>query len=299
MARALGLPASASNREAVRLLISDDGGSPDGLDSALARLAGDGAAILVAGMDAAGARRAARYADDAGIPVIVLFPVTSTDATDFAFQVGTDPADGVAALRTALADKGPLVEVGPGGVSCFTAASLAGMPRFPVQTWKRDRVASLVLAGDGGCTKDALREAHAIGLKPNVGLGLESAALYPELASSRPTWVVAAGSFPLGAGLAAQADMSRWASERHRAPSWWAALGHDAAALGAVALGDFALERVDEARAVADLHRAAKKKLARVEAELWTTHARGFDGGRKLQRELGVVGSVKGSSGSP
>ncbi len=295
MARALGLPSSAAEPGAVRLLTSDDGGDPDGLDSALARLAGDGAAILVAGMDAAGAKRAARYAEDAGIPVIVLYPVTPAGSNGFAFQVGADPDASASALRAALSAKGPMVEVGPGGVSCSSRASLAGMPRFPVQAWKRDRVASLLFGGDVGCTKDALREARAIGLQPNVGLGLESAVLYPELASSRPTWAVALGSFPLGARADAPQDMSSWAAERHRAPSWWAALGHDAAALGAVALGDFALERVDEARAVAELHRAARKQLAVVDAKLWTTQARGFGGGRKLPREVGVVASAKGA----
>lgn len=306
MARALGLPQSASNPEAVRLLTSDDGGSMDGIPSALARLAGDGAAILVAGLDSEGAERAARYADDAQIPVIVLAPPSTSAAKGdgFAFRIGAGTEDVMTLLRSALVGQGPVAQIGGGSsdaASCAATAALAGTARFPVQVWRKEHVASLVFAGDPGCTKDALREARAIGLTPNVGLGLESAHLYPDLASERPTWVAACGSFPLGAHpdsapTSPTAEMSKWASERHRAPSWWAALGHDAAALGGVALADFALERVDEASAVAELHKAARAKLAGVTASLWTTTSRGFGGDRRLPRSITVVAG--GAAGS-
>jgi hypothetical protein len=87
--------------------------------------------------------------------------------------------------------------------------------------------------------------------------------------------------------------MKRWRERTGRAPSWDAALGHDAALLASAAIADFALERVDDARAVSELHRRAQKNLATVRAALWTTEKKGFEGRRRLERKLTIASLSK------
>ena len=57
---------------------------------------------------------------------------------------------------------------------------------------------------------------------------------------------------------------------------WYEALGHDAALLAKGALEGFPDGRVDEERAVHELHARAQRALASVQAPLWTSEARGF-----------------------
>jgi branched-chain amino acid transport system substrate-binding protein len=87
LSRALGLPAPVSRPDVVRLLTRDDGA---GLEAALSGLAGDGAAILVAGVDAPSARAASAFAETAGIPVVVLHHLADVSTTGYTFVLGVD-----------------------------------------------------------------------------------------------------------------------------------------------------------------------------------------------------------------
>ena len=71
--------------------------------------------------------------------------------------------------------------------------------------------------------------------------------------------------------------------------TWFEALGHDAGRLAAKALAGVPLERIDDAAAVAGLHRRVRDSVAVVTADLWSTEHSGFEGHRELARTLRVV----------
>jgi hypothetical protein len=167
------------------------------------------------------------------------------------------------------------------------APASAGAARFPVQIWKRDRIDALLLLGDASCARDAVSELAGAGVRPVLGFGLECAELLTALPTQHARFAVGAGAFPMRDG--APEGMKRWRERTGRAPTWASALGHDAAMLASAAVADFALERVDDARAVSELHRRAQQNLARVKAALWTSERSGFEGGRRLARTLSVV----------
>jgi hypothetical protein len=92
-----------------------------------------------------------------------------------------------------------------------------------------------------------------------------------------------------------QAYVERWGE----APSWFEALGHDAASLATSVLADFPINRVDDKGAVVGLHWRARGKLLNSEAALWTTSARGFAGANVLARRIATVPPGNGGSELP
>jgi hypothetical protein len=82
-----------------------------------------------------------------------------------------------------------------------------------------------------------------------------------------------------------RAYAERWGGS----PSWFEALGHDAASIAATVLADFPLDRVDDKGAVVGLHWRARGHLLSAEAALWTTSARGFGGANVLPRRITAV----------
>jgi Periplasmic binding protein len=297
MSRALGLPGSAAAPGAVRLITRDDSGKSDGTERALAELAGDGATILVAGVDADGAERAARYAERESIPTIVLGGAPKGAAMHrFAFFLGADPKAALGVLSDAVKQRGATSPalVGPGGVPCDVTAAQAGQPRFPIEKWKRDRLDALELTGDRDCARDAIAELGQVRLHPLLAFGLESADLFGTLGGAQTQLAVSAGSFPVRSGDSEPASLQRWTRTAGSPPSWYAALGHDAGALGAAALANFPLRRADDKKVVAELHAEARRRLADARAELWTTAETGFAGAQSLPRRLQVLAAAGG-----
>jgi hypothetical protein len=281
-ARALGLPGSAGKPGSVALLAQDQGSSSDAVESALGALAGEGAAILIAGVDRSHAERAARYAEANAIPVILLSPV-ATRQSGFAFVLGSEPQAAEAELLDALRARrvSAPIKIGPGGVPCTPVNALAAEPRFPLHEWRSQPRLGLLLVGNADCARDALEEVGRAGLRPSVAFGLECAELATRFATKYSTVVAAAGEFPR-IGAASGEDASG-------APSWYEALGHDAALLAAAALRGFSAQGVDDARAVAALHARARDQLGRVRVELWSSEHAGFAGGQVLQRTFKAI----------
>lgn len=289
VARALGLPASAADGEAVQLFTSEDDGSAHGVPRALAELAGEGAAILIAGVDPTTAAAAAKYSANTGIPVLLLAHAPGGGGQERV--VGETPereAEALGAGARALTLDRP-VEVGSRGVACDVEPSAAGQPRFPVQTWKRDRIDGVLVSGNAACARDVARESQETGRRVTLGLGLEAGELFDQLEPAQPRFAVSAGAFPHRKGTPAPESLERLVARSGHAPSWFTTLGHDAALLAKVALAELPLSRVDDARAVTDLHRRAADGLGRASADLWSSDQRGFAGKRVLPRTLGTV----------
>ena len=297
MSRALGLPASATEPRAVRLLTRDDGGTLEGVQRALAELAGDGAAVLVAGVDDDSALRASSYAELTAIPVMILRrPDALGENLTSSFVVGASQTRVTTLLENELEARGAsrLVRVGPGGVPCSVSSAAAGRPRFPVDRWIRAGTDALVINGSAACARDVAAEARAGGLKARLAFGLDCAELVASARVGAGAIAASAGAFPYRGPVEAPADMKSWVEEHRFPPTWHEALGHDVALLATSALAGFPLERVDDPDAVADLHRRARESLSRARAELWSTERAGFAGSRTVGRRMTAVERTRG-----
>ena len=294
LTRTLGLPAAAAEPGAVRLLTRDDTEASGGMDRALAELAGDGAAVLVAGMDAAGARRASAFAETSGIPVMVMHHLALGAEAEYTFVLGIDFAETEAKLRKALRDGATeLVTAGPGGVSCDVRPSAAGRPRFPVFEWKRRGVGALLLSGDADCARDVIADLGQARLRPRLGFGLSCGELFATVETKLPRLGVAVGDYPVPESGDPPPSMVRWREATGAPPTWYHALGHDAALLASAALAEFPVQLVDDAREVAKLHRKARAALATASAALWSSRRAGFEGGQRLQRDPHIVSAAQ------
>lgn len=267
----------------VRLTTRDDGGDPEAMATTLAALAGDGASLLIAGVDPEGAERARRYAETGSIPVLLPSPPVGPVAADGAsFVVGIEADAVVSALREALSKAGvaePPVVVGPGGLACDVEGT-ARLAPLPFADWRRART-PLLLLGEGVCVREVFVAARAGGHQAPIGVGLEGAEGLVGLGRTGLTLVARAGRFPPLPAVDPTLSLYR-------------SLGHDAARLAAAALEASSVERFEGARDVTAAHRQVRERLAWAEAELQSTDARGFAGGRVLQRRI-VVAAIDGS----
>jgi hypothetical protein len=291
ISRALGLPRSSSNPEAVRLITGDDGESAD-TEQGLLALAGEGAAILVAGVDEASAGAAQRYAEAASIPVILLHaPKDPPRRGGFGFLLGAAVGQEDEILTTALSEQGLKagIRIGPGGLSCEDRPQAAGDPRFGAA--RGVEADSLLLLGDAACARDAIAELGQRRARPTLAFGLECAELFQQVDVPQRQLSASTGSFPWRAKTAPD-SMRRWKATSGAAPSWYEVLGRDAGQLAMTVLQSFPLDRVDDARAVTNLHDRAQDELARVSVELWSSERRGFLGARTLERKIVVIESA-------
>ena len=141
-------------------------GSSERTVSALAALASDGAAILIAGVDDEAARIAAGFAESARIPVLLLRPPREEAERKFGFVAGEDDENVARALVAELAERGRSrpVRVGAGGVACDSTAAFAGRSRFPVEQWKKQSNDAVIVLGDASCARDVASEVARVRL---------------------------------------------------------------------------------------------------------------------------------------
>jgi hypothetical protein len=297
--------------ERLRLTTRDDAGSADRTEVSLDELAGEGAAIVVAGLDPVTAARAMRWGENHGVVVITLVPPSEPlPPSKFSFVLGEARAvviDALTRSAAALAGEGvtPVVDAsevesyplegGPLGpltllppVSCDTVPVRAGDPRFPVTQWDRDKRRLWLVTGSTSCARDVTRElstAHAHGL---VALTLESASL-PKHAAGVRVVSAAAGIVPQSpAGDVRALELRRF--EATLGPvTWWTALGRDAATLARVAVRQLPLDSVSEPHEVAARRARARDLLASSQAQLWTTEAAGWSSEHSMKRTICTV----------
>jgi hypothetical protein len=270
---------------------------------ALLALASQGASILIAGYDAAQADIAAKFAAKKRVPVILLSPPSSgLDVEPPAFVLGESAEHVTLALLQALVGHGarsfaPIGATPPmiAGKFTFTEATAcqvqpnqAGTTPFPVESWKMARVDALLLLGDANCASEAIAAAVGQRLGPlRVAVGLDAAEIAAE-PSRLPLLVASAGAFPLRRGDGTS-PLNGFKKRHGRPPTFWAALGHDAAVLARAAAKTLPTGMTDDSTEVDRRHRAASDALGGVDAELWSTSARGFASKSIIVREVSVV----------
>ncbi len=289
--------------DGTRLLTRSEGGG-DTPEAAFEELVGEGASIIIAGLDDAGTARALAWSEQNGVPMVLLGDPASPPFK-FSFVVGDsvqhtlDPL--VAALvqrkrtkaavlagtmeQTALAAfaNSPLTLLPP--TSCDPPLSRA---RFPTTSWEKDHIDVVLVSGSDACARavmPALKSGTILALGPRPAAGVSS--------STRDVKVlaVAAGAFPLGApGARGDARMAEYRDATGHPPTWWTALGYDAATLTRKAVGALPLDETTNVTELTRRRELARTGLASAHAPLWTTDATGFAANKRvLERTLRVV----------
>jgi hypothetical protein len=285
----------------VRLVTRDDAGSADRTEGALDELAGEGAGVIVAGLDPQTSAHALSWGQARGIAIVAIVPPAPSTALpgpgDWSFVLGEPRARAIEVLAKAVpglqgvavapvvdasevgsfpAQGGPMgaMTLGP-PVSCDIPAVRAGDPRFPLGVWDHDRARAWLVTGSPMCARDLLAELSSARVSGTVGLTLEAAAL-PAHAASLKVMTAAAGVVPQAASGDVRDDELRRFAERLGQVGWWTALGRDAATLARLALRPLPPGTVAEPKLVTQLRAKARDELASARARLWTTETSGF-----------------------
>ncbi len=299
-------------QDAVRLVTRDDAGNLARTEGSLDELAGEGAAMVIAGLDGETAVHALQWGEEHAVPVIALVPPSGTAPARarFGFELGEGRAPVIDALAradpslasvtvTPIVDASELASFPPSGgtfaslhlgppFSCDMPSARAGEPRFPIAQWQHADTTAWIVSGGPDCAVDVVGELEAARARGVVALTLEAASLLRETPGLR---VLSAR-----AGVVPEVDprdprgeeLHRFTAALGRA-GWWTALGRDAATLARAALLGMPLDTVSEPHAVAERRAAARDSLAAAHARLWTTEASGWNAEQTMNRTLCTV----------
>lgn len=83
----------------------------------------------------------------------------------------------------------------------------------------------------------------------------------------------------------AEPTLAEWTKAHHRSPTWYEALARDAGVIAWAALSTLKPENTSDPARIAVRRASTTQALAQASVALWTTGARGFDGGRAIARE--------------
>jgi hypothetical protein len=297
--------------EGVRLVTRDDAGVIDRTEGALDELAGEGASVIVAGLDPVTSARALAWGQARGVAVIALVPpVETVPPSEFSFVLGearshvldvlARAVPGLTAgavapvIDTSEVERFPL-QGGPLGaltltppVSCDIPAVRAGDPRFPLGLWDRDHTHAWLVTGSPTCARDLLGELSTAHVRGTVALSLQAAGM-PQHAASLKVVSAAAGIVPSAAAGDVRDDELARFTDRLGLVGWWTALGRDAATLARLAVRALPPGTVSDVKSVAQLRVHARDELARAKARLWTSETSGWAPGRLVARTVCTV----------
>jgi hypothetical protein len=284
--------------DGVRLVTRDDAGRVDRTEGALDELAGEGASVVVAGLDPVTSARALAWGQARGVAVIALVPPADPlPGADFAFVLGEAREPVLDALARAVPGlvgtsvapvvdtseldrfpeqggaMGPLTLLPP--VSCDIPAVRAGDPRFPLGLWDRDRAHAWLVTGSPTCARDLLGELSTAHVRGTVALTLQAAGM-PAHAASLRVVSAAAGIVPSAAASDVRDDELLRFGDRLGLVGWWTALGRDAATLARLAIRALPQGTVSDVKSVTQLRLRARDELASARARLWTTESSGW-----------------------
>lgn len=283
------LELTASGRDRARIVLQTRQVENGALDEGLARLAGDGASLMLAGLDPEGARLAASFAEERGVPVLLLHePAGPPRALPrSAYVLGANDAAANQVLSGALKQRaGVVIRVGSPSAPCPKASSdattllgLAGELRHAALSFESSAAcARHVLMGLGDGAHPAV-----------VGLGLNALGLLGAGLGVREVWALGAGRVPEFGGSRDE-ELERWFSRKGRAPTWYEALGHDAALIARASLGPASTEVIRDPVAIAAIYDQVGSALGGASlAGLWTTDSGGFGADHRLAREFHAV----------
>lgn len=277
VAAALNAPRSIAVELRSRVLNTGDAGLKDALE----RLVGEGAGVLLAGVEPDSAAAALEFARARSVPLLLLHePRLARDAAlgPYAFVAGSDAELPNELLRRQLVGQGvdPLVRVGSGAAPCPRGPAEPLGPGFAPVRDTSAKKAGLFFEAGARCARDVLMQLEDT---PSVvvGLGLEALAVAVDGPRARELWSVGAGILPL-LDPPASPPLKAWLAEKGSPPSFYEALGHDAARFARAGLEQIDPGKRDgESEPVGLVYQRVRGGLASATLdELWTTEARSF-----------------------
>ncbi len=314
---ALDLPRRAGTTDGVRLVTREDGADEAGTRAAMEELAGEGAAVVLAGFDRASADRASLWSEQSGVPVLLLAaPSAARMPRSAAFVIGERTERELAMLGEALfrrgvktaafvadttedetagraAEASGLVLLPP--TRCDVPLAEASKPRFPVASWASSGAQGWLVSGPASCARDVLRDVKrffdtraSTGERP-IAVTLEAGVSPSEVPRGIQVLSAAAGLVPVGATRPedAQDKEVRAFMERFGArPTYWTALGRDAGALAGAALAPLPADATTDPRGVPQRRAIVQAGLFATRMRLWTSDDKGFGADRVLPRAL-------------
>ncbi len=306
--------------ENVHLVTRNDTGDAESTEIGLDELAGEGAAIVIAGLDGASAGRASRWAESHHVPIILLAQAERVENGSFVFSLGAPRSEVVRALvraapGLATGSIAPVidtseVEGSPGNLgatglrlappaACDAPAGQGDEPRFPLRQWELGAIHDWLVSGAARCASDLAVELGAAREHGTIALTLEAARLLPHIAGLRIV-TAQAGVVPACAGDDPRAAELRRFSEALGPLSWWAALGRDAATLARTAVLELPPDLAGASQAVTERRAQARDRLVAARARLWSTEAAGWGDARTIKRTVcGLDTSPLGTSSRP
>jgi hypothetical protein len=309
VAWALELPRSdPAKGDGTRLVTRDDGGDPNRTEIALEELAGEGAAVILAAVDAATADRAITWAEAHKMPLLALAPPSLSRPLSWSFVLGQSRDEELGALADDLAArnmaKAAVVASAPTPIlegrgfplflplaPCNVELARAGEPRFPLADWEKQGVRGVLVAGPVECARDVVREL-GLGRKPiTVALTLDAGSTTAR-ASNVTILGVQVGVIPVLATrpeAVADPDVRAYMSQFGARPSVWTALGRDGGALARAAVSVLPMDTTSDPIAIGQRRSLVQSRIATTKTRLWTSEGDGFASAHALKRTLRVV----------
>jgi len=246
----------------LQLITEDDRGA---LEDSLAALVGQGAGILIAGVDELSVSEALGFAEHHQVPVLLLGPTSVTTPTKFGFFLGTNLEAEEAALRKGLSEvlaspRAPTIDPSLLVAVCTAVDSLA-TPQWNPQA------KALLVVGDTGCADRVLSNLRPLKTPPRLAFGLEAAP------------VRIPGSYYLRSHEYPPSGSTGSLSE-----SWYVALGRDAARLANHALMTAPLPHDQTPESLRQYHDALRVALVEASLQLETSSAARFQADNRLER---------------
>lgn len=285
--------------DGVRLVTRSDGSDPKQTDAALEELAGEGASVVIAGIQEETAVRALAWGERRGLAVMVFSPPPGGGRAGLHGFVLGEPRQRQYALlveRLGLGNERAIAIGDTAGLQYVDNTRDAMLPmdvcaqeaplgeRFPVGAWAK-MSSKWILVGSSECGRDLLRASPPRNL--TLALPLESASLAADAPGFR-ILALNAGSNPL-VDVPREPDVIAYMDQFGARPNWWTALGRDAGVLARKAVASLPLDATDAPNTVALRRTQVEANLLRIRTKLWTTDSTGFDAARYLPRVLSVV----------
>jgi len=317
---ALDLPRRAGASDGVRLVTREDGPDEAGTRAAMEELAGEGAAVILAGFDRASADRASAWSEQSGLPVLLLAaPSTARLPRAHAFVLGerterelamladalvrhdartaafvADTADDAAAASTAEG-RGGLVLLPT--MQCDVPLAEAGKPRFPVAAWLGSGAQGWLVSGSTSCARDVLRDlGRGLENQPRkkraFAVTLEAGVPAADVPRGITVLAASAGLVPVLATKPEEAreqDVKTFMDRFGTRPTYWAALGRDAGALARAALAPLPNDSTTDPKGVIQRRAIASAGITAARLRLWTSDDKGIGPDRILPRALRIV----------
>lgn len=292
--------------DSVHLVTRNDTGETDSTEIGLDELAGEGAAIVIAGLDGSSTDRASRWAEHHHVPIVVLAAGKPSDGSSFAFSLGAPRADVVRVLAQsapglATGAVAPIIDasevdgypasIGATGlrlvapIACDAPSGREDEPRFPLHPWELGAVHEWLVSGAARCASDLVVELGASRAHGTVALTLEAARILPRVPGLRIV-TAQAGCVPTSSHDDPRAPEIRRFSEALGPLTWWAALGRDAATLARAAVLALPTNLAAASEAVTERRALARDRLAEARARLWSTEASGWGEARTIKRTV-------------